>query len=89
MPATWPRIQFSGSGFGQNGSGWNFGAVCWAAAIAGNSNAAATAASQAHEIAANLSRMTNSPARRLSPAACRASVVKSGGLRKVGGGKSS
>ena len=54
MPATWPRIQFSGSGFGQNGSGWNFGAACWAAAIAGNSNAAATAASKAHEIAANL-----------------------------------
>ena len=25
MPATWPRIQFPGSGFGQNGSGWNFG----------------------------------------------------------------
>ena len=44
MPATWPRIQFSGSGFGQNGSGWNFGAVSWAAAIAGNSNAAITAA---------------------------------------------
>src|SRR5437764_7938115 len=26
MPATWPRIQFLGSGFGQNGSTWNFGA---------------------------------------------------------------
>src|SRR5262249_10681191 len=24
-PATWPRIQFFGSGFGQNGSTWNFG----------------------------------------------------------------
>src|SRR3954451_12242593 len=32
MPATWPRIQFSGSGLGQNGSGWNFGAACWAKA---------------------------------------------------------
>ena len=60
MPATWPRIQFSGSGFGQNGSGWNFGAVSWAAAIAGNSNAAVTAAIKAHEITTNL-RTTNSP----------------------------
>jgi len=25
MPATCPRTQFSGSGFGQNGSGWNVG----------------------------------------------------------------
>ena len=27
IPATWPRIQFSGSGFGQNGSGWNAGGL--------------------------------------------------------------
>src|SRR4029077_16193728 len=25
MPETWPRIQLPGNGFGQNGSGWNFG----------------------------------------------------------------
>src|SRR4051812_31430250 len=43
IPATWPRIQFSGRGFGQNGSGWNFGAACWATAGPG-SNAVATAA---------------------------------------------
>ena len=36
MPATWPRIQLSGRGFGQNGSGSNFGAVCWANAMAGS-----------------------------------------------------
>ena len=45
MPATWPRIQFSGSGFGQNGSGWNFGAACWAApsaAAADSSNGGQT-----------------------------------------------
>src|SRR3954468_2291604 len=42
MPATWPRIQFSGSGFGQNGSGWDFGAACGATAVAsGNAVAAA------------------------------------------------
>jgi hypothetical protein len=32
IPATCPRIQFSGSGFGQNGSGWNVGG---ASALAG------------------------------------------------------
>ena len=37
MPETWPRIQFSGSGFGQNASGWNVGAACWAVAISGHS----------------------------------------------------
>src|SRR5262245_45021513 len=33
MPDTWPRIQFSGSGLGQNGSGWKRGTSCAAAAV--------------------------------------------------------
>ena len=40
MPDTWPRIQFSGSGFGQNGSGRNCGASC---ANAGDANAVSSA----------------------------------------------
>ena len=43
MPATWPRIQFSGSGFGQSGSGWNFGAACWATVGADSNAVTATA----------------------------------------------
>src|ERR1043166_716831 len=72
MPATWPRIQFSGSGFGQNGSGWNFGAACWAMAFAGSNRVAATATPDS----------THAPTRALMAA----SLEKSGRVRKVGSG---
>ena len=62
MPATWPRIQFSGSGFGQNGSGWNFGAAaCCAAAGCGSGTLAAMAATQAKAINPNRRIIMASP----------------------------
>src|SRR5712671_2106572 len=72
MPETWPRIQFSGSGFGQNGSGWNFGAACWATASAGSNTVAATANPDS----------THAATRALMAA----SLDKSGRVRKEGGG---
>jgi hypothetical protein len=69
IPATWPRIQPSGSGFGQNGSGWNAGglsafAVCCAAATFGVS-----AAASANDTIASMRRIVNPPFCALRPSA--------------------
>ena len=69
MPETWPRIQFSGSGFGQNGCGSKRGMVsglAWACAAPGNNTLAITKSKAARTVMVFLPRITGVAVRKFA-----------------------